>query len=127
MPNTKDRNVLKLLVSDKDLEKVVCKEITKFGVDNNASESEDCHGLRNKGQTIIKFSKRKVSNVRKDLNKVKMSDTLYNNQSLCPYYRVLWSKTKTLYQKGEIDSFYVLMATSKLELRKFLASNNLSH
>ena len=105
-------------VSDKDLEEVVCKTITKAGVDITADDIEDCHSVGNKGPTIIKFGKRKVSrqvlSVRKDLNKVKMSDidltgqsTLYINQSLCPYYRMLWSKTKTLHQKGKIYSFYV--------------------
>ena len=91
-------------VSDKDLEEVVRKAIAKAGVDINSDDIEDCHRVGNKGQTIIKFGKRKVSrqvlSVRKDLNKVKMSDidlteqsTLYVNQSLCPYYRMLWSKT----------------------------------
>ena len=105
-------------VSDKDLEEVVCKTITKAGVDITADNIEDFRLVGNKGQTIIKFGKRKVPrqvlSVRKDLNKVKMSDidltgqsTLYINQSLCPYYRMLWSKTKTLHQKGKIDSFYV--------------------
>ena len=105
-------------VSDKDLEEVVCKTITKAGVDITADDIEDCHSVGNKGPTIIKFGKRKVSrqvlSVRKDLNKVKMSDidltgqsALHISQSLCPYYRMLWSKTKTLHQKGKIDSFYV--------------------
>ena len=116
-------------VSDKDLEEVVCKVITKAGVDITADNIEDCHRVGNKGQTIIKFGKRKVSrqvlSVRKDLNKVKMSDidltgqsTLYINQSLCPYYRMLWSKTKTLYQKGKIDSFYVSNGNIKIRLQE---------
>ena len=65
-------------VSDKDLEEVVCKRITKAGVDINADDIEDCHCVENKAQTIIKFGKRKVSrqvvSVRKELNKVKMSN-----------------------------------------------------
>ena len=116
-------------VSDKDLEEVVCTVITKAGVDITADNIEDCHRVGNKGQTIIKFGKRKVSrqvlSVRKDLNKVKMSDidltgqsTLYINQSLCPYYRMLWSKTKTLYQKGKIDSFYVSNGNIKIRLQE---------
>ena len=62
--------------------------------------------------------------IRKDLNKVKMSDidltgqsTLYINQSLCPYYRMLWSKTKTFYQKGKIDSFFVSIGNIKIGLQ----------
>ena len=116
-------------VSDKDLEEVVCKAITKAGVDITPDDIEDCHRVGNKGQTIIKFGERKVSrqvlSVRKDLNKVKMSDidltgqsTLYINQSLCPYYRMLWSKTKTLYKKGKIDSFHVSNGNIKIRLQE---------
>ena len=116
-------------VSDKDLEEVVCKAIAKAGVDITPDDIEDCHRVGNKGQTIIKFGERKVSrqvlSVRKDLNKVKMSDidltgqsTLYINQSLCPYYRMLWSKTKTLYKKGKIDSFHVSNGNIKIRLQE---------
>ena len=49
------------LLSDKDLEEVVCKAITKAGVDITGDDIEDCHRVGNKGQTIIKFGKRKVS------------------------------------------------------------------
>ena len=125
-------------VSDKDLEEVLCKVITKAGVDITADGIEDCHRVGNKGQTIIKFGKRKVSrqvlSVRKDLNKVKMSDidltgqsTLYINQSLCPYYRMLWSKTKTLYQKGKIDSFYVSNGNIKIRLQENARPITISH
>ena len=87
-------------VSDKDLEKVEWKAITKAGIDIIVHDIEVCHRFGNKGQTIIKFDKRSVSwqvlSARKDLNKVKMSNmdlagksTLYLNQSLCPYYRML--------------------------------------
>ena len=48
-------------LSDKDLEEVVCKAITKSGVDINADEIEDCHRVRNIGKTIIGLGKRKVS------------------------------------------------------------------
>ena len=56
----------------------MCKAITKAGVDINADDIEEYHRVGNKGQTIIKFGKKKVSkhvlSVRKDLKKVKMSD-----------------------------------------------------
>ena len=125
-------------VSDKDLEEVVCKAITKAGVDINGYDIEDCHRVENKGQTIIKFGKRKVSrqvlSVRKDLNKVKMSDidltgqsTLYVNQSLCLYNRMLWSKIKTLFQKGKIDSFYVSNGNIKIRLQENARPITISH
>ena len=54
------------------------KAITKAGVDINADDIEEYHRVGNKGQTIIKFGKKKLSkhvlSVRKDFNKVKMSD-----------------------------------------------------
>ena len=117
-------------VSDKDLEEVVCKAITKAGVDITADDIEDCHHIGNKGQTIIKFGRRKVLrqvlSVRKDLNKVKISNTdltgqsaLYINQSLCPYHKMLWSKTKT-YQNVILTAFMCLMATSKYDYKKIL-------
>ena len=125
-------------VSDTDLEQVLCKAITKTGVDITADDIEDCHRVGNKGQTIIKFGKRKLSrqvlSVRKDLNKVKMSDidatgqsTLYINQSLCPYYRMLWSKTKTLYKKGKIDSFYLSNGNIKIRLQENARPITISH
>ena len=105
----------------------MCKAITRAGVDITVDNIEDCHRVASKGQTIIKFGKRKVSRqvlgVRKDLNKVKMSDidltgqsTLYINQSLCPY-NMLRSKTKTLHQKGKIDTFYVSNDNIKIRLQ----------
>ena len=72
-------------VSDKDLKEVVCKVITKAGVDITADDIEDCHRVGSKGQTVIKFGKKKVSrqvlSVRKDLNKIKMSDIDLTEQS----------------------------------------------
>ena len=125
-------------VSDKDLDEVVCKAITKAEVDITANDTEDCHRVGNKGQTIIIFGTRKVVrqvlSLRKDLNKNKISDidltgqsTLYINQSLCPYYRMLWSKTKTLYQKGKIDSFYVSNGNIKIRLQENARPITISH
>ena len=77
---------------------------------------------------------RQVLGVRKDLNKVKMSDidltgqsTLYINQSLCPYNMMLRSKTKTLHQKGKIDSFYVSNDNIKIRLQGNAQPITISH
>ena len=70
----------------------------------------------------------------KDLKEVKMSDidltrqsTFYINQSLCPYYRMLWSKTRTMYQKGKIDSFYVSNGNIKIRLQENARPITISH
>ena len=38
------------------------------------------------------------------------------NQSLCTYYRVLWSKAKRLHYLKKINSFYVLGGTVKIKI-----------
>ena len=108
-----------------------CKAITEAGADITADNIEDCQRVGNKGQTIIKFGKRKVLrqvlSVRKELSKVKMSDIdltgqsiLNINQSLCLYYRMLWSKTKTCIKKVRLTAFMCLMAISKKDYKKML-------
>ena len=90
---------------------------------------EDCHRIGKRATTIVKFCKRKVSkqvlNVRKDLTKLSMEDLqltgqgkLYINQSLCPYYRVLWSKSKSLHRMGKIFSYYVSNGTVKIKIQE---------
>ena len=75
------------------------------------------------------FGKRKVSkqvlNVRKDLTKLPMEDLqltgqgkLYINQSLCPYYRVLWSKSISIHSMGKIFSYYVSNVTVKIKIEE---------
>ena len=48
------------LLSDKALEEIVCKAITKAGVDVNADDIDDCHRVTSKGHAIIKFGKKKI-------------------------------------------------------------------
>ena len=90
---------------------------------------EDCHRVGKRGTTIVKFCKRKVSkqalNVRKDLTKLSMKDLqltgqgkLYINQSLCPYYRVLWSKSISIHSMGKIFSYYVSNVTVKIKIEE---------
>ena len=116
-------------VSDNDLEDVVCKAITKVGVEVSDKDIEDCHRVGKRGTTIVKFCKRKISkqvlNVRKDLTKLSMEDLqltgqgkLCINQSLYPYYRVLWSKSKSLHRMGKIFSYYVSNGTVTIKTQE---------
>ena len=116
-------------VSDNDLEDVVCKAIAKAGVEVSGKDIDDCHRIGKRATTIVKFCKRKVSkqvlNVRKDLTKLSMENLqltgqgkLYINQSLCPYYRVLWSKSKSLHRMGKIFSYYVSNGTVKIKIQE---------
>ena len=42
-------------VSDNDLEDVVCKAITKAGVEVSDKDIEDCHRIGKRDTTIVKF------------------------------------------------------------------------
>ena len=82
-----------------------CKDLedeakTKAGVEVSDKDIENCHQVGKRGQTIVKFCKRKVSkqilNVRKNLTKLSIENLqltgqvkLSVNQSLCLNYRVL--------------------------------------
>ena len=100
-------------VSDKDLEEVVCMAITKAGVDFTTDDIEDCHRVGNKGPTIIKFGKRtvltQVLSVRKDLEKVKMSDIDLTRQSTGFY----GPKLEHCIKNVRLTAFMYLMTTSK--------------
>ena len=92
-------------ISEKDLEEAVSRGITKAGVEVSDKDIAYCHRV-GRGPAIIKFCKRtiskQVSSVRKHMNKLTMGDLqltghnkLCNDQSLCLYYRILFSKSKS--------------------------------
>ena len=76
----------------------------------------------------MKFSRRKdyqnVRNKKKELRKLRMKEIgflevnpmVFVNQSLCTYYRVLWSKAKRLYSLKRISGFYVSGGTVKIKI-----------
>ena len=78
----------------------------------------DCHRLgKNSDRVIIKFSHRKgckqVLQAKKNLKNLNTDDLdlprctkIFVNQSLCPYYRMLWFKSKRLCSMGMINSFF---------------------
>ena len=72
-------------VIDNDLEDVVCKAITKAGVEVSEKDVEECHRVGKWGTAIVKFFKSKVSkqvlNVRKDLTKLSVDGGLATDWS----------------------------------------------
>ena len=49
------------------------------------------------------------------------------NQSLCPYYRVLWSKSKKLHALGKIHSYFISIGTVKIKIRENGPSLSITH
>lgn len=117
-------------VSDNDLEGKVIEVFGKLGVNVKEDGIEACHRIK-KGsdKTIVKFSKRKdcqqVMSVKRDLRNADLSSldfpdstVLFFNESLCSYYRWMWSKCKRLKSKNMIYSFYTvngIVKAKKLE------------
>ena len=92
-------------IKQDELENKVLTIFKKVGCDIKNENIEACHRVRRQNNVIIKFSKRKdcqqVYSVKKDLGKFDMKEVdlpegtqVYINQSLCPYYKSLWSKSK---------------------------------
>ena len=105
-------------VSGEKLEETVLNIFDKIGCNISPDNIESCHRISKKSDAVIvKFSRRKdcqqVWQVKKDLQKIKMEDfdlpgsgKLFINRSLCPYYKVLWSKSKKLQNLAKIHSFF---------------------
>ena len=106
-------------VKEEVLEETMLNNFGKLGCSISPGHIESCHDINKKSDTVIvKFSRRKdsqqVSQVKKVLHKLKMEDIdltgsnkLFINRNLCPYCKILWSKSKKLHKLGKIhSSFY---------------------
>ena len=91
------------------------------------SNVEDCHWIKSsKGpkKVIVKLSRRKDANkiclLKKGLKGMNLSSlginsTVYINDSLCNYYKMLWGKCWKLLLNKYIYSFWVTNGTIKLK------------
>ena len=117
-----------LQVDDKNSETNVLSVFQKIGCTIGLTFIDDCHWLStNNDRVIVKFTCRKdckqILKVKKDLRNLDMEDLdlsrgtkIYINQSLCPYYRILWLKAKRLQNIGSIDNFYISSGTIKIKV-----------
>ena len=105
-------------IGDKNLEDIVTDLTSKIGCVVSKENIEACHFTGKKQNVIVKLSRRKdcqrILESKQKLKDVTLNDldlpgnsTIYINQSLCPYYRMLWSKSKDLHKKGKIYGFNV--------------------
>ena len=116
-------------VSNENLESKVLEVFSKVGCEISSRDIEACHRLTNNDRVIVKFLRRKdcnqVMSVKRDLRKVKLEDigsrgsnSIFVNPSLCPYYRMLWSKSKRLLDLGKINNFFVSSGKIKIRLQE---------
>ena len=52
---------------------------------------------------------------------------IFVNQSLCPYYKSLWSKSKKLRSLGKIPSFFISNNTIKTKLQENSNPDSIKH
>ena len=110
--------------------KKVCELFNKINVNLSPDDFQACHPLKSqdKNKIIVKFHKRDHSNLvlkNKSLLKTfKPTDIglpdgiVYVNESLCRYYKYLWSKCKQLWRSREIHSFWCTNGTLKLKIEE---------
>ena len=71
--------------------------------------------------------------VKKDISKVSLIDInldntkIFINQSLCPYYKSLWSKSKRLHAIKQIHSYNVSNGTVKINLEEKSRPISITH
>ena len=119
-------------VSGEVLEEKVSNIFRKLGCSISPDHIKACHHVgRTNDTVIVKFSRRKDCQhawcFKKDLKKLTMEDLelpgnskLFMNRSLCPYYKMLWSKSKKLHSLSKIHNFLFLVTWSRSESLKIV-------
>ena len=119
-------------IQNDDLEDCVTKILNECDTPVDLTNIEACHHLRSKARSkkvIIKLSKRKdVFNILQRKKKLKSVDItkvglpqgslVFINQSLCSYYKYLWSLCKRLHLKKLIHSFWASNGNVNLKVRE---------
>ena len=119
-------------IKDDDLEDCVLKIFNECDTPVDPANIEACHRLKSKvrpKKVIIKLYKRKdVFSILQRKKKLKSVDItkvglpqgslVFINQSLCSYYKYLWSICKRLHSKKRIHSFWVSNRNVNLRVRE---------
>ena len=125
-------------VADGHLEEKVRFILHKIDVDIPTEQIEACHRIGKNGKTIVKFSRRKdISRIFSNKKKLKNLDAnsltipeksrVYINESLCPSYKNLWWKCKTLWKAGKITKFFTSNGTIRIKTNQLGNSVPITH
>lgn len=135
-------------IDDNDLEQHVVMLCKSANIDISPNDIEACHWLDSKkSKVIIRFTNRKfcvrLLKNRKEFNKKQNSpkinlnvvsadelsdqviedkseikSKIYINENLCPYYKLLWMKCRSLHKHNEIYKYWSYNGTIKIILEK---------
>ena len=125
-------------ILQQNLEENVCQIFEAIDISVDKNDIDDCHRLRDKERTIVKFLRRKdckrVLRCKKDLQNVNMSNLdvpdgtkLFINESLCPYCKVLWVIWKKLWNRKRIHSFFTANGMRKFRFEEHALVNVVTH
>ena len=116
---------------DSTTDNELCSVFKKIGVNVSVNNIEACHPLMSdsKNKIIVKFSKRKVCQVvlenKKKLKNIsneelglETNSKVFVNESLCKYYKLLWSQCKSLWNDKMIFAFWTTNGFLKLKFRQ---------
>ena len=102
-------------VDGNSLEEKVIQVFEKVGCNIDSSNIEAFHRLT---KIIVKFSE--------DIG-LAGDNKVFINHSLCPYYRVLWSKSKVLLDMGKINRLMVSNGTVKVKTSEISVPISINH
>ena len=114
-------------VGDNEVEPAVINLLRNIDVIVSKDDIQACPRLKNKERIICKFINRKVaegakrnSKKLKNINKDKLSfnakGNLYVNESLCPAFRKIQWKSKKLFERKLVDSFWTHNGLVKIKI-----------
>ena len=126
-------------MDENSLEEKLIQVFKKVGSNIDSSNTEMCLRLWKKNERVIrKFFRRKdyqrVVSVKKNLQQLKMEDIgltgdnkFFVNYSVCPYYHVLYSKSKVLLNMVKINRLMVSNGLVKDRISENRAPMSITH
>ena len=111
-----------------ELKRTSSEIVDNVGGKINDRTIESCHGIDSQSRTIVKFRHKRdcqqSMKVKKDLSKLNLTDIdlsntkIYINQSLCPYYKLIWSKSKQLHAANQVQSYFISNGTVEVKVEE---------
>ena len=112
------------------LTKILNQVLEEIDIPLGPTSVEDCHRLTSKGspkKVIVKLNRRKdIHRILTTKNKLKNLKSepvhlpgetkFFINESLCLYYKKLWSNCKRLWSAGHISAFWVRNGSLRIKL-----------
>ena len=125
-------------IRDNVLEQMVCAVFQEIGVDICDRDIQACHSLEDKDRTIITFTNRKdclrilrIKTQFKDLDAAAVDlpegTKIYVSESLCSYYRGIWSKCKKLRDKQKVHQYYAINGLIYLQIEESGQAKIITH